>query len=75
MLTIELPRAKAADDITTSLVSRANELPFVIDWRDDVRVLIGKLTLAGVLARFREFRATALSGQAVSIWLPAAAIR
>ncbi len=67
VLTIDLPRAKAADDITASLVQRANDLPTVIGSRDDVRVLIGKLTVAGVLVRSREYRVTAVSGQPVSI--------
>ncbi|MEX2315943.1 MAG: hypothetical protein WD669_02255 [Pirellulales bacterium] len=67
VLTVEAPRDKAAEDLTASLLARSNDLPLVIGTRDDVRVLVGKLTVAGLLARSREFRVIALNGQPVSI--------
>jgi hypothetical protein len=67
VITIDVPREKAAEDLTASLAARANDLPVVIGSRDDVRVLVGKLTVAGLLARSREFRVMALNGQPASI--------
>ncbi|MEX2315944.1 MAG: hypothetical protein WD669_02260 [Pirellulales bacterium] len=63
VLTIELPRAKAADDLVGRLAASINELPTELGSRDDVRVLIGKLSVAGLLKRSREFHMISVNGQ------------
>jgi hypothetical protein len=63
VLTIEMPRDKVGDDLVAGLAARANELSTVVGSRDDVRVLIGKLSVAGILKRSREFRIMAMDGQ------------
>jgi len=63
VLDIEVTRDDAADPAKAELAARAADLPFVVGSRADVRALIGKLTLAGLLKKSREFRLTPSDGQ------------
>ena len=62
VITVEMPKAKAADDLVAGLVHRVNELPAVLK-SEEVPLLLGKLSVAGVLRRSREFQLLAANGQ------------
>jgi hypothetical protein len=67
VLTIAMPREKATDDLIANLAASANSLPQVVGTLDQVRELVDKLTVAGILQRSREFRLTAAAGQTAQL--------
>jgi hypothetical protein len=67
VLSIDAPRDKTADQLVAALAETAGDMPQTIGTIPKVRELIGKLSIAGILQRSREFRFSAATGQPAHI--------
>ena len=62
MLTLTSPSGPEADELTSQLHDKANNMPAILGTRDDVQKLIGRLNVAGMLRKSREVRLLTVNG-------------
>ncbi len=66
VLTVSDSATPETDELIGQLVDKANSLPVVIGKSDDVRDLVKRLKVAGLLSTSREYRLLTLDGQQVT---------
>jgi hypothetical protein len=64
-----------ADELTANFADRVNNLPDKFSSADEVRKLVGRLKVAGMLRKSYEFRLTTLDGQSTEVRVGANAPR